>query len=70
MTSADLSAEAATKAGRPLSARERMHEVAAVLAQGVLRLKTWPANAPENPPESPQISLDVRRDISPHVSDG
>jgi hypothetical protein len=80
MTSADLSAGALAKAGRPMSARDRVREIAAILAHGVLRLKTWPANPPsprlrraspsEKPPRSPQISLDVRRDIGPHVADG
>jgi hypothetical protein len=46
MPSADLSAEASAKAGRPLSSRDRFREVAALLAQGLLRLRTYPANQP------------------------
>ena len=70
MPSADLSAEASAKTGRPLSPKDRFREVAALLAQGLLRLRTYPANTPEKPPEFSKLRLDVRRDISPYVADG
>ena len=56
-------------AERPLSPREHFHEFAALLARGVLRLRTYPSNASQKPPEFSEIRLDVRRDISPHVAD-
>ena len=57
-------------AERPLSSKDRFREVAALLAQGLLRLRTYPVNASEKPPEFSTIRLDVRRDISPDVADG
>ena len=50
--------------------QQRFAEIASLLARGILRLKTYPSNAPEKPPGSGRISLDVRRDISPYVADG
>jgi len=40
MHTTDLSAAALAKADVPLSAEERLHEVASVLAAGLLRLRT------------------------------
>jgi len=61
MHTTDLSAGALVKADVPLSSEERLHELAAILAAGVLRLKTRSesasadgpsaqAGSPESPP--------------------
>ena len=46
MHTTDLSARALVKADVPLSSEERLHELAAILAAGVLRLKTRPESLP------------------------
>jgi hypothetical protein len=46
MHTTDLSAVALPKADVPLSAEERLQEVAAVLAAGLLRLRTRPQLVP------------------------
>ena len=64
MHTTDLSARALVKADVPLSSEERLHELAAILAAGVLRLKTRresasadgpsaQAGSPESPPCGP-----------------
>jgi len=61
-----------------LSAEERLHEIAAILAAGVLRLKTRSEPSPESPPCSPENTgekpsessrncLDVSATLRTHV---
>ena len=80
-TTTGLCAGGFPKADADLSPAERLQEIAAILADGILRLRTRPESMPESAPSGPeggpeklsdsaQISLDVRRDISPHVADG
>lgn len=57
-------------AERTLTPKDRFREVAALLARGLLRLKTYPPDASKKSSESRGIRLDVRRGTSPHVADG
>jgi len=77
----DLAANGLPKADADLSPAERLQEIAAIFADGILRLRTRPESMPKPAPAGPEIgpektsdsapiSLDVRRDISPHVADG
>ena len=50
MHTTDLSAGALAKADVPLSPQERLREIAAILAAGVLRLKTRPVSPPPGRP--------------------
>jgi hypothetical protein len=53
-----------------ISPHERLAELGAMLAQGVLRLHRRPAPAPGEHAESRQKPLDSGREASPHVPAG
>ena len=53
-----------------LTPDERFHEIAAILAKGVLRLGMLQPAPPENSPTSPQKALDVAAEQRLHVSVG
>ena len=61
MHTTDLSAGALVRADVPLSSEERLHELAAILAAGVLRLKVHP----ESPPLSRPVASAMRTSCSP-----
>jgi hypothetical protein len=54
-----------------LKPEERRHAVAAILAKGLLRLRSSTVNRPDSkPPESGQGPLDVSATPSPHATNG
>ena len=75
MHTTDLSAVALAKADVPLSSDERLREVAAILARGVLRLRQAAPTSPgsrssrtvENLSKQRQNGLDEGAETSPHV---
>lgn len=52
-----------------LSPEERFHQIAGLLARGILRLHSRPT-PPETAPESPKKALELTPKISPHVPVG
>ena len=64
-TTTDLSAEGLPKAEADLTPAERLQEIAAILAAGILRLHTRPESMPEpasdGPESAPEKSLDSAR---------
>jgi len=55
---------------RELAPDERLHEIAAILAKGILRLGMRQSAPPEDPSTSPQQALDVAAEQRLHVSVG
>ena len=53
-----------------LTPDERRREIAAILAAGILRLRTCPESAPEELSDSAQKPLDLSAPGSPHVPAG